>query len=302
VDLILEHISKTKPDVVIADSVQMVYSQELSSAPGSVAQLRECAARLVYEAKRTGRPVFLVGHVTKGGIIAGPRALEHMVDTVLYFEGDRYHAFRILRAVKNRFGSTDEIAVLEMQRDGLREVANPSAMFLGERSHPANAGSVVVPCLQGTRALLIEVQALISRAAYGTAERKVSGADYNRVCMLMAVLERRVGVRLGGQDVFVNVVGGVRIDEPAADLGIAAAMASSAQDFPIQRDVVLVGEVGLGGELRGVTYAESRLREAAKLGFRRALIPAANAADYHITDSLEIMPLHTLLEVLDLLR
>ena len=301
VGLILKHLADLKPDMAIVDSVQMVYSQELASAPGSVGQLRECAARLVYQAKRSGSPVFLVGHVTKGGIIAGPRALEHMVDTVLYFEGDRYRSFRVIRSVKNRFGSTDEIAVMEMQRDGLKEVANPSSMFLGERSRP-RSGSVVVPCMQGSRALLVEVQALISHAGYGTAERKVTGADYNRVCMLMAVLERRVGLKLEGQDIFVNVVGGVRIDEPAADLAIACAMASSVENFPIQTDVVLVGEIGLGGELRGVAYAESRLKEAAKLGFKRAIIPAANATEHGLGDGLQLIPFHTLSEALDRLR
>jgi DNA repair protein RadA/Sms len=301
VGLVLKHLADVKPDMAIVDSVQMIYSQELASAPGSVGQLRECAARLVYHAKRSGSPVFLVGHVTKGGIIAGPRALEHMVDTVLYFEGDRYRSFRVIRSVKNRFGSTDEIAVMEMQRDGLKEVANPSSMFLAERNRP-RSGSVVVPCMQGSRALLVEVQALISHAGYGTAERKVTGADYNRVCMLMAVLERRVGLKLEGQDIFVNVVGGVRIDEPAADLAIASAMASSVENFPIQTDVVLMGEVGLGGELRGVAYAESRLKEAAKLGFKLAIIPAANATEHIVANSLQIIPLHTLSEVLDRLR
>ena len=301
VDAILERLQQTAPRMAVVDSVQMVYSPGLSSAPGGVGQLRECGARLVYHAKRTGVPVFLVGHVTKGGLIAGPRALEHMVDTVLYFEGDRYHAYRVLRAVKNRFGSTDEIAVFEMRRDGLREVPNPSALFLSERTQE-RAGSVVVPCMQGTRALLVEVQALISPAGYGVAERKVTGADYNRVCMLQAVLQRRAGLPIGGQDTFVNVVGGFRVDEPAADLGIAAAMASSWENFPVPHKTVLFGEVGLGGELRGVTYAESRLREAAKLGFRRAIIPSANRADYALGDGVQIVPLHTLTEALDTLR
>lgn len=301
VDIALQHITEIRPEIVVVDSIQMVYSQEFTSAPGSIGQLRESAARLVYAAKRTGVPVFMVGHVTKGGVIAGPRALEHMVDTVLYFEGDRYHTFRLLRAVKNRFGSTDEIAVYDMRRDGLHEVLNPSAMFLSER-RPSQSGSSVVACMQGTRALLAEVQALVSQANFGMAERKVTGADYNRVCMLMAVLNRRVGMQLAGNDVFVNVVGGVRLDEPAADLGIAVAMASSLQNIPIGNGIALIGEVGLGGELRGVTYAEARLREAAKLGFKTAIIPRSNKQDFQFGGNLEIIPLDTLSEAVDYLR
>jgi len=298
---ILGHLERAGARLVVVDSVQMVHAPELPSAPGSVAQLRECGARMVYFAKRTGVPVFLVGHVTKGGLIAGPRALEHMVDTVLYFEGDRYHAYRVLRAVKNRFGSTDEIGVFEMRRDGLHEVPNPSAVFLAGRCE-GRPGSVVVPCMQGSRALLVEVQALLSRAGYGVAERKVTGADYNRVCMLQAVLQRRAAVAVAGQDTFVNVVGGLRVDEPAADLGIAVAMASSLEEFPVPADTVLFGEVGLGGELRGVAYAEARLREAAKLGFRRALIPRANRAPVALGADLEVVALDSLPQALDALR
>jgi DNA repair protein RadA/Sms len=253
----------------------MVYTPSFPSAPGTVTQVRECGAELTYLAKRTGVTVFLIGHVTKEGAIAGPRVLEHLVDTVLYFEGERFHAYRILRAVKNRFGSTNEIGVFEMRELGLVPVQNPSGFFLSQRSRQGS-GSVVVPCMEGTRAFLVEIQALISRANFGVPERKVSGADYNRVCMLLAVLEKRAGLMLGGQDAFVNVVGGVHVDEPAADLGIALAMASSFRDKRLPDDLVVLGEVGLAGEVRGVGKVEARIKEAQKLGFRRVLLPRDN--------------------------
>jgi len=300
-DEIAEAIEKSEPALVVIDSVQAVYSQDITSAPGSVSQVRECAARFVYQAKRTGIPVFLVGHVTKGGVIAGPRLLEHMVDTVLYFEGDRFHAFRILRAVKNRFGSTNEIGVFEMRRTGLEEVANPSGVFLGERATDTS-GSCVLPTIEGTRALLVEVQALLSAAHFGSPERKVSGADYRRVCMLLAVLERRVGLRLGGQDVFVNIAGGVRVDEPAADLSLAVSVASSFENFLVPKEMVVCGEVGLGGELRAVSQMEFRLREAARLGFKRAIIPHNNRGDYDLPADFELIPLKRLGQALDVLR
>ena len=290
-DLILKHIETTAPDIVVIDSIQMVYSPDLPSAPGSVGQLRECATRLVYLAKRRNVAVFLVGHVTKDGAIAGPRTLEHMVDTVLYFEGDRFHTFRLLRAVKNRFGSTNEVGVFEMEREGLREVANPSELFLSERRGPGT-GSVVVPTVEGTRAILAEVQALIARAHYGMPERKVSGADYNRVCMLLAVLQRRAGLALDGHDVFVNVAGGVRIVEPAADLALAAAIASSFENFPVPVDVVAFG----------VTQAEPRLREAARLGFKRAIVPADTTVPHEGCGGLDIVPVATLSLAVDQLR
>jgi len=301
VDAILDEMTRVAPSLTIIDSIQMVYSPELPSAPGSVGQVRESAARLVYRAKRSGAPVFLVGHVTKEGNIAGPRTLEHMVDTVLYFEGDRHHAFRLLRAVKNRFGPTNEIGVFQMTRDGLAEVANPSRLFLPDERHSA-AGSVVVASMEGTRTFLVEIQALLATARYGSAERKVSGADYARVCMLLAVLERRAGLQLIGQDVFVNVAGGVRVEEPAADLGIAVAVASSFQDFPVPRQTLLIGEVGLGGEVRGVSNIESRLREAAKLGFRHALIPTNSPEIPHISRDIKLRRVSTLVQALDFLR
>ncbi len=274
-DQILSHIEQCEARFVVIDSIQMVYSPNFPSAPGTVTQVRECGAELIYLAKRTGVTIFLIGHVTKEGTIAGPRVLEHLVDTVLYFEGERFHAFRILRAVKNRYGSTNEIGVFEMREAGLVPVQNPSGFFLAQRGRQAS-GSVVVSCIEGTRAFLVEVQALIARANFGVPERKVSGADYNRVCMLLAVLERRAGLMLGGQDAFVNIVGGVRVDEPAADLGIALAMASSFRDKRLPDDLVVLGEVGLGGEVRGIGQVESRLREAQKLGFRRVILPLDN--------------------------
>ncbi|NOZ20767.1 MAG: DNA repair protein RadA [Planctomycetes bacterium] len=296
-DVILEHIGRCAPDLVVVDSIQMIYKQDLHSAPGSVSQVRECGAELVYLAKRTGIPVFLIGHVTKDGAIAGPRVLEHMVDAVLYFEGDKFHTFRMLRAVKNRFGSTNEIGIFEMHDTGLQPVANPSDIFLSKRSRQ-KSGSVVVPCIEGTRAFLIEIQALVATANFGTPERRVSGADRNRISMLIAVLEKRAGLQLGGCDTFVNVVGGVRIDEPAADLGIALAMASSFQERLAPNDMFVIGEVGLAGEVRPVGHVEMRIREGRKLGFRSALIPIDNAPGIK-GDGLEIIPVETIEAALD---
>jgi DNA repair protein RadA/Sms len=267
-----------EPRALIVDSIQTVHLPDLESAPGSVAQVRECGARLMTLAKGRSIPTFLVGHVTKDGALAGPRVLEHLVDTVLYFEGERHHAYRVLRAVKNRFGSTNEIGVFEMGGSGLAEVANPSAFFLAER--PAGTpGSVTVASLEGTRPLLLELQALVARASFGTPRRTVLGADYNRVCLLLAVLEKRAGLPIGNQDVFVNVAGGARVLEPAADLAIVVAAASSYLERPIAGDVVVLGEVGLTGEVRGVTGLEPRLRAAAQLGFRSAVVPRSSAPE-----------------------
>jgi DNA repair protein RadA/Sms len=271
-------LDDVKPRGLVIDSIQTVFLPELESAPGSVAQVRECGARLMTLAKGLGIATFLVGHVTKEGALAGPRVLEHLVDTVLYFEGERHHAYRVLRAVKNRFGSTNEIGVFEMAEGGLVEVKNPSGFFLAER--PVEApGSVVVSSLEGTRPVLLELQALVAQAAIGTPRRTVLGADYNRVCLLLAVLEKRAGVPLGSQDVFVNVAGGGRVTEPAADLGIVVAAASSYMDRAVPGDVLVVGEVGLTGEVRGVAGLELRLREAAALGFRRAIVPQSNVLE-----------------------
>jgi DNA repair protein RadA/Sms len=265
-----------KPRLLIVDSIQTVFLPELESAPGSVAQVRECGARLMTLAKGRGIATFLVGHVTKEGALAGPRVLEHLVDTVLYFEGEHHHAYRVLRAVKNRFGSTNEIGVFEMGAAGLVEVPNPSGFFLAER--PAGApGSVIVSALEGTRPLLLELQALVARASFGTPRRTVLGADYNRVCLLLAVLDKRAGLPIGNQDVFVNVAGGGRVVEPAADLGVVIAAASSYLEKPIPADVLVLGEVGLTGEVRAVSGVEARLRAAAQLGFRSAIVPRGNA-------------------------
>jgi len=272
------HLDDVKPRALVIDSIQTVFLPELESAPGSVAQVRECGARLMTLAKGRGVATFLVGHVTKEGALAGPRVLEHLVDTVLYFEGELHHAYRVLRAVKNRFGSTNEIGVFEMVEGGLREVKNPSGFFLAERPREA-PGSVVVSSLEGTRPVLLELQALVAQASIGTPRRTVLGADYNRVCLLLAVLEKRAGVPLGSQDVYVNVAGGGRVTEPAADLGIVVAAASSYMDRIVPPDVLVVGEVGLTGEVRAVAGLELRLREAAALGFRRAIVPRSNVLE-----------------------
>jgi len=272
------HLDDVKPRALVIDSIQTVFLPDLESAPGSVAQVRECGARLMTLAKGLGIATFLVGHVTKEGALAGPRVLEHLVDTVLYFEGERHHAYRVLRAVKNRFGSTNEIGVFEMVEGGLVEVKNPSGFFLAERPREA-PGSVVVSSLEGTRPVLLELQALVAQASIGTPRRTVLGADYNRVCLLLAVLEKRAGVPLGSQDVYVNVAGGGRVTEPAADLGIVVAAASSYMDRVVPADVLVVGEVGLTGEVRAVAGLELRLREAAALGFRRAIVPQSNVLE-----------------------
>jgi len=273
--IVQAQLDDVKPRSLVIDSIQTVFLPELESAPGSVTQVRECGARLMTLAKSRGIATFLVGHVTKEGALAGPRVLEHLVDTVLYFEGERHHSYRVLRAVKNRFGSTNEIGVFEMAEGGLVEVKNPSGFFLAERPEKA-PGSVVVSSLEGTRPVLLELQALVAPAPVGTPRRTVLGADYNRVCLLLAVLEKRAGVPLGSQDVFVNVAGGGRVTEPAADLGIVVAAASSYMDRPVPSDVIVVGEVGLTGEVRAVAGLELRLREAAALGFRRAIVPQSN--------------------------
>lgn len=271
-DLILGYIEETNPALVVIDSIQTVFQPDLASAPGSISQVRECGARLLVSAKSGEVPIVLVGHVTKTGALAGPRVLEHMVDTVLYFEGDRHHAYRILRAVKNRFGSTDEIGIFQMGEAGLLEVKNPSEIFLSQREAEL-PGSVVVPCLEGKRPLLVEIQALVSHTGLAMPRRRATGLDLNRVLMILAVLERRLGLRLQDKDVFINVAGGVRVSEPAADLGVAIAVASTMKNVPVGPRTVVLGEVGLGGEVRAIRQPEQRLKEAAKLGFDRAVIP-----------------------------
>lgn len=269
---ILSMAEKTKYDAMVIDSIQTVYHPEVSSTPGSVSQIREASMQFMKLAKMTGLPVFLVGHVTKVGAIAGPRIMEHMVDTVLYFEGDKSHVFRILRAVKNRFGSTNEIGVFEMKETGLSQVFNPSAVFLSER--PANApGSVVSASMEGTRPILIEIQGLVSSSSLGTPRRTVLGLDPHRVALIVAVMEKRLGMNLSGLDIFMNVTGGVRVTEPAVDLAIAAGLASSFLDRPIQDKTTLIGEIGLTGEIRAVSHIEARIKEAVKMGFTRCIIP-----------------------------
>jgi DNA repair protein RadA/Sms len=273
-------------------------SEVLTSAAGSVGQIRETAAKLLEHTKKAGCALFLIGHVTKEGTLAGPRVLEHMVDTVLYFEGERGHPFRILRAVKNRFGSTNEIGVFEMKESGLRAVDNPSELFLAER--PAKtAGSVVVPTVEGTRPILVEVQALVSPAIYGNARRSAMGFDLNRVNLLAAVLEKKGGLQLVGQDIFVNIAGGVRVVEPAADLGIALAIASSFQDKPIDNSAIILGELGLTGEVRGVAQLEQRLHEAHKLGFRLAVVPEVNIRRLERKSPMELIGVRSIYEALD---
>ena len=299
VNTIARQIEATAPDFAVVDSIQMVYKPEISSAPGSVSQVRECAAQLVQLAKSRGIPIALIGHVTKQGTIAGPRVLEHMVDTVVYFEGDTFHSYRLLRAVKNRFGPTNELGVFEMRSDGLIEVTDLADCFVS-RQRGAAAGSVVVPTMEGTRTLMVEVQALVSRANFGTPERKVSGLDRNRVAMLLAVIEKRADLILAGHDVFVNVIGGVRVMEPAADLGAAIAIASSFTDKRIPPELVAVGEVGLAGEVRGVAQIEARLREAARLGWTRALVPRDNARSLRgRVEGIETILVSRLAEALD---
>ena len=299
VERIIDAAQEIDPDILIVDSIQTTFRPDIQSAPGAVSQVRESAAALLQYSKSFETPTFLVGHVTKEGAIAGPRILEHMVDTVLYFEGDRHHAFRILRAVKNRFGSTNEIGVFEMRANGLMEVTNPSEIFLSERSYGAS-GSTVVCSLEGTRPILVEIQALVTDTSYSTPQRNATGLDSRRIQMLLAVLEKREGLRLSGQDVFVNVAGGVRLDEPAVDLGVIMAIASSFRDIPTDTGTVLIGEVGLGGEIRTVSQIEPRLNEASKLGFERAIVPANNLKGISIPKGLEVLGADKLSKVLDL--
>jgi len=297
VERVIESASDLSPAVLIVDSIQTMFTSDLPGAPGSVGQVRECAGRLVFFGKKTGISVFLVGHVTKEGAIAGPRVLEHLVDTVLYFEGEKGHPFRILKAVKNRFGSTNEIGVFEMRAEGLSEVADPSGLFLSERSG-GTSGTIVFPAVEGTRPLLVEVQALVSQSFLAMPRRTTLGADTNRVVLLCAILEKKTGLSLYNQDVFVNVAGGIRLDETAADLPLLCAVAGSFQDQVIPEKTAAFGEVGLGGEVRAVPMAESRLNEAAKMGFTRVLLPASNAERLSSKTSLSLVPVRHVQEAL----
>ena len=300
IDSILAMVDKIRPDVLVIDSIQTMYSSELTSAPGSVSQVRESAMRLMLMAKQKGIPTFLVGHVTKDGAIAGPRLLEHMVDTVLYFEGDRNHVFRILRAVKNRFGSTNEIGVFEMNDQGLDEVGNPSAVFLSERPEKA-PGSVVTACMEGTRPILIELQALASSTSFGTPRRTILGLDGNRVALLVAVMEKKLGLHLMGHDIFMNVAGGVKVIEPAVDLGIVSAIASSFLDRPIQTGTVVIGEVGLTGEVRAVGQVDIRVAETKKMGFSRCIVPRSCLKRMTPTDGMTLVGVSTIAEMVETL-
>jgi DNA repair protein RadA/Sms len=292
-DAILAHVEQVQPALLIVDSIQTVYLEGMSSSAGSVSQVRECASRLRELAKSSGMAIFLIGHVTKEGAIAGPRVLEHIVDTVLQLEGDRFQSYRLLRSMKNRFGPTSEVGVFEMREQGMAEVSNPSEAFLAERMTNAPGSSIAVT-MEGTRPILVELQGLTSPTAFGNPRRTPNGLDFNRLLLVAAVLTRRVGVNLSNQDIFLNVVGGLTIEEPAADLAAAAAIASSQRDLPVRADLVLIGEVGLSGELRWVSHMEIRLREAAKLGFKAAVIPQRMRASLNVPDGFKILEARSL--------
>jgi DNA repair protein RadA/Sms len=299
---VISAVEQLRPALVIVDSIQTVALPEITSAPGSISQVRECTMQLMRLAKREQVPIFLIGHVTKEGTVAGPRSLEHIVDAVLYLEGERFHTYRLLRGVKNRFGATNEVGVYEMRDEGMVDVSNPSAIFLSERGEHAT-GSAVVVSMEGTRPLLVEVQALVTTTSYGTPRCTTNGVDTSRVQMLLAVLGKRVGLALSNQDVYLNVAGGFTLSEPAVDLGVAAAVASSFRERRVPSDVALLGEVGLGGEMRAVTRAGARVREAAKLGFRRCVLPATGVLldgdSAGTIGGIELVRVHTLSQALE---
>lgn len=296
---ILSHVKDVNPMILIIDSIQTVYAEELDSSPGLVSQVRECASRLQALAKSSGISVFLVGHVTKEGSIAGPKVLEHIVDTVLYLEGDPFQAFRLLRSVKNRFGATSEVGVFEMQGAGMVEVPNPSEIFLAERVINA-PGSAIAVTMEGTRPLVVEVQALTSPTNFGNARRTPNGVDLNRLLLISAVMTKRVGLRLHEQDIFVNVVGGLRVDEPASDLAMALALASSYVDKHLPADIIMIGEIGLSGEIRAVSQLALRLNEASKIGFKRAIIPRSRRNVDGLPKNMELLPARNVLEAMNL--
>jgi DNA repair protein RadA/Sms len=298
IEAIMAMIDAIKPEVLVIDSIQTMFNGDLTSAPGSVSQVRESTIRLMLMAKKTGIPTLLVGHVTKDGAIAGPKLLEHMVDTVLYFEGDTNHIFRILRAVKNRFGSTNEIGVFEMKDRGLDEVVNPSAVFLSERPEGA-PGSVVTASMEGTRPILVELQALASATNFGTPRRTILGLDPSRVALLAAVMEKKLGMHLMGYDIFMNVAGGVKVAEPAVDIGIVAAVASSFLDKAIAEGTVVLGEVGLTGEVRAIGQVDTRISESRKMGFTRCLVPQSNLKRIAEIDGISITGIKTVSEAVE---
>lgn len=295
---VLDEIARLKPSLVVIDSIQTVFSSKLQSAPGSIGQIREAATQLLFTAKGQNVPTLIVGHVTKEGGLAGPKALEHVVDTVLYFEGERHHAHRLIRASKNRFGAVSEIGVFEMTGTGLRPIGNPSQLFLAERQAGV-PGSAVLCTLEGSRPILVEVQALVSTSTYGNARRTASGIDHQRLALLLAVLEKRVGLSLMADDVFVNVAGGMAVDEPAADLGVAAAIASSLRNRAIRPGTAMFGEIGLAGEVRGIGQAAARVKEAARMGFTRCVVPSSNAAPDEAPAGCELVAVTTVSEALD---
>lgn len=298
---ITDYIKKINPDVVIIDSIQVIFEPAISSSPGSVSQVRECAGILTQLAKTTGIAIFIIGHVTKEGTLAGPRVLEHIVDTVLYFEGDRFSLYKILRAVKNRFGSTNEIGVFEMGSCGLTEVTNPSQIFLSERPKDVS-GSVVASVLEGSRPLLVEIQSLVSKSNFGYASRRAQGFDFNRLALLVAVLEKRIGLALEAEDIFVNVVGGIKLEDPAADLAVASAVASAFREQSVNPETLVLGEVGLAGEIRSISQAALRINEAERLGFKRCILPKTNYKNLtFVKDALELIPVSTLKEALDIM-
>jgi len=299
--LIVEYIKKLKPQVVIIDSIQVIFDSGISSSPGSVSQVRECSGILTQLAKTTGISIFIIGHVTKEGTLAGPRVLEHIVDTVLYFEGDRFAIYRILRAVKNRFGSTNEIGVFEMGAGGLAEVKNPSEIFLSERPSEVS-GTIVTSILEGTRPLLVEIQSLVSRSSFGYARRRAQGFDFNRLTLLVAVLEKRIGLALEAEDIFINVAGGIKIEDPAADLAVCAVIASSFREQVVLPRAVVLGEVGLSGEIRSISQVLTRINEAEKLGFKHCILPKNSIKNIKLKKSkMEIIPVSTLKEALDII-
>ena len=295
---ILAQIAELAPHVVVIDSIQTIYSRDLTSAPGSVGQVRESSERLILMSKKSGIPIFLIGHVTKDGAIAGPKVLEHMVDAVLYFQGDAGHVFRIIRGVKNRYGPTNEIGVFEMWEHGLREVSNPSQLFLSERPKGA-AGSVVVPSMEGTRPILVEVQSLVGESSFGMPRRTTIGVDHNRVSLLAAVLDKVCGLTLANHDIFINVAGGVRLNEPAVDLAIVSSIMSSFLGRPIDEGSVVCGEVGLTGEIRGVGHVESRIKEAARMGFTRCLLPHSSSHETLPAANVEVIHVGNLKALMD---
>jgi len=296
-EIIGDILERAAPDLVIVDSIQTLYHPNLESAPGSVGQVRESTALLTRIAKTKNVPMFLIGHVTKEGVIAGPRVIEHMVDTVLQFEGERHYAYRILRAMKNRFGSTNEIGIFEMHDTGLREVLNPSEVFLSERTYGAS-GATIVASIEGTRPILIEVQALVSPSNYGMPQRTATGFDLRRLSMLLAVLDKRVGVNTGTHDVFVNIAGGIRIEEPAADLGIASSIVSSLRDVPVDSQTVAIGEIGLGGEIRTIAHCDKRIQEAGKLGFKTIIVPKSNSKKMKTSNGIAVVGVETIQEAM----